>query len=146
MVVRMIIIDASDTILGRLASYVAKKALNSEEEIIIVNCEKTVISGNKENILERYKEKRDRGDRYKGPFYPKYPDRIVRRTIRGMLPYKTKRGKEALKRIKTYIGTPEEFKDKEKVRLEEFSKETLKDMKYIYLEEVSRYLGAKINV
>lgn len=136
-------IDASDTILGRMASYLAKKALEGEE-IIIVNCEKCVISGNRENILERYEAKRERGDRYKGPFYPRYPDRIVRRTIRGMLPYKTKRGREALRRIKTFIGIPKEYKDKEFIRLEMFSKNNLKNMKYVYLEEVSKHLGANI--
>jgi len=142
----VIVIDASDTILGRLASYVAKKALKDKDEIVIVNCEKAVISGNKANVFKEFKEKRDRGDRYKGPFYPRMPDRIVRRVIRGMLPYKKDKGKEALKRIKTFIGVPEEYKDKEKIQLGEFKKENLKDMKYVYLYEVSEYLGAKVKV
>ncbi len=138
----VIYIDASDTVVGRLASYVAKKALEGEE-VVIVNCEKAVISGNKENIFERYKAKRDRGDRYKGPFYPKYPDRIVRRTIRGMLPYKTKRGKEAFRRIKTFIGVPKEYKEKEFMKIDKFSKDNLKHAKYVYLGEVAKFLGAK---
>ncbi len=141
----MQIIDATDTILGRLASYVAKNALKGEE-IVIVNCEKAVISGNKDNILKEFKEKRDRGDRYKGPFYPRMPDRIVRRVIRGMLPYKNEKGKKALARVKTFIGVPDEYKNKEFINLNDIKKESLKDMKYVYLYEVSNYLGANIKV
>ncbi len=141
----MQIIDATDTILGRLASYVAKNALKGEE-IVIVNCEKAVISGNKDNILKEFKEKRDRGDRYKGPFYPRMPDRIVRRVIRGMLPYKSEKGKKALARVKTFIGVPEEYQNKEFINLKDIKKERLKDMKYVYLYEVSNYLGANIKV
>ena len=43
------IIDASNLLLGRLASIIAKRLL-SGEEIIVVNAEKAVISGNRENI------------------------------------------------------------------------------------------------
>jgi len=141
----MQIIDATDTILGRMASYVAKRVLEGEE-IVIVNCEKVIVSGNKENIFKEYKEKRDRGDRYKGPFYPRMPDRIVRRVIRGMLPYKTERGRKALSRVKTFIGVPQEYDGKEFVRLDNIKRENLKDMKYVYLYEISDYLGAKIKV
>lgn len=141
----MQIIDATDTILGRLASYVAKNALKGDE-IVIVNCEKVVVSGNKDNIFREFKEKRNRGDRYKGPFYPRMPDRIVKRVIRGMLPYKTDRGRKALSRVKTFIGIPEEYQGKKCITLDKIKKEKLKDMMYVYLYEISEYLGAKIKV
>ena len=106
----MAVIDATGLILGRMASVVAKRLLLGEE-ITIVNAEKAVIVGNKEEILERYREKRERGHKYKGPFFPKMPHLIVKRTIRGMLPWKTKRGREAFKRLKVHIGVPEDLKE-----------------------------------
>jgi len=138
----MIIIDATDTVLGRMASFAAKKAL-AGEEVVIVNAEKAIITGNKEDIFKRYKTRRDVGDRYHGPFFPRMPDRIVRRAIRGMLPYKSGKGREAYKRIKVFIGVPKEYKDKEMVNLE-WKKDKLRDMKYVYIHELSRHLGAKI--
>jgi len=79
-----IYIDAKDHVLGRLASYTAKLALEGYE-INIVNSEKVVVTGKKEIILEQWKHKiLERGDWYKGPFYPKRPDLILRRVMRGM--------------------------------------------------------------
>ena len=139
----MVIIDAKDTILGRLASYAAKRALEGEE-VKIVNAEYIVISGNKENIISKYRDRVERGDRYKGPFYPRMPDRIVRRAIRGMLPYKKDRGRKAFKRVMVYLGVPDDLKNEEFTKLKGILKEDLKDMKYIYLKDLSKYLGAKI--
>jgi len=99
-----ITIDAENAILGRLASYVVKQALLGKE-IEIINCEKIVISGNKKNIEETYLKRRARrSDKQAGPNYPSSPERALKRTVRGMLPYKKQRGKEALKRIKCYLG------------------------------------------
>jgi len=141
-----VIIDAKDHILGRLASKVAKLALEGNE-VIILNSEKTVISGtNKKRIEEFFKEKRDRGDPYHGPFYPRYPDQIVKRVIRGMLPYKKERGRKALKRIKAYIGVPEELKSEAEkaIRFEDCTLEKLnKRAKFDYLENISKKLGAR---
>src|SRR3989344_765026 len=95
------IINAEDLILGRMATYAAKKALNGEK-IDIVNCEKAIITGKRKDVLEKYKRKANRGGPFHGPFYPKMPDRFVRRVIRGMLNYKQERGKEAsAQRLKT---------------------------------------------
>ncbi len=140
-------IDAKDHVLGRLASKVAKMALNGYE-IEIVNAEKVIITGKKNKVLEEWKHKiLERGDWYKGPFYPKRPDRILRRVIRGMLP-KSWRGRVALKRVKVHIGVPEELKDKDFVRFEDclISKKmesSKRKIWYIYLEEVSRSVGYK---
>lgn len=104
------LIDGRNLILGRLSAFVAKKALLGER-IIIVNSEEVVISGNKKNILDKYKQKVSRGDPYKGPFFPRTADRILRRTIRGMLPFKRARGKEAFKRVMCYKGVPDKYKN-----------------------------------
>ncbi len=137
----MIVIDATDIILGRMASFAAKKALEGET-VVIVNAEKAVISGNKNNIKRKYKTRREVGDRHKGPFFPRMPDRIVRRAIRGMLPHKTRRGREAYRRVKVFIGVPKEFENIEKLRLE-WTADKLKHRKYITVEELTRWLGAR---
>ena len=105
------ILNAENQTLGRLLSYAAKKALNGEE-VIIVNAEKAVIVGNPAVTLKAFKHKRDRGDPYHGPFYPRAPDMVFRRVVRGMLPHKTARGIEAFKRLRVFISIPQEMKDK----------------------------------
>lgn len=105
------VIDATNATLGRLASYVAKQALLGKK-IAIVNCTETVISGKRRKIIEEYREIRSKGSAArKGPFFPKHPDRIVKRTIRGMLSYKKGRGLKAFKSIRCYNDVPAEFAD-----------------------------------
>jgi ribosomal protein uL13 len=112
----MKIIDGKNAILGRLASYVAKQALQGEE-IVILNCEQIIISGRREDIQEKFKARRRRvGSSQKGPKVSKAHYQIVKRAIRGMLPdHRLGRGKQALKRIKCYNGIPKEFEDKKKI-------------------------------
>ena len=104
------IIDGTDLILGRLASFAAKKALLGEE-VIIVNSEKVMITGSKKNVLDNYKRKISMGSVRWGPFFPRTSERILRRTIRCMLPYKKDRGRKAYKKIKCFIGVPEKYKE-----------------------------------
>ncbi len=142
------IINAENKILGRMAGYAAKQALLGER-VIIINCERAVVSGNKRDILEKYKARRQRGIPAKGPFYPKRADRVVKRTIRGMLPYKQEKGKKALKRVRCYVGFPEQIKElidsgKEKIiELKQFDVDKLPNTKYLTLKEITKELGAK---
>ncbi|MEK6907040.1 MAG: 50S ribosomal protein L13 [Nanoarchaeota archaeon] len=133
------IINAEDTILGRLASYAAKQALLGEK-VIVVNCEKAIITGNKKFILEEYKANISRGNPFKGPFYPRRSDMIVRRTIRGMLPRKKSRGMEAYKRVFCYLSVPENLKNEKMINLEA-NVNKLKSLKYLQLKEISRIVG-----
>ena len=113
-----IVVDAEGSILGRLASQVAKRLLEGYE-VSIVNCEKAVISGKKQSILKEYLElhkKHTLSNPRRGPFHQKRPDRLVRRTVRGMLPYKKPRGKAAYHRLRTFIGVPEELKSEQKIK------------------------------
>lgn len=114
----MKIIDGKGAILGRLASYSAKQALKGEE-IIILNCGKIKISGNKRKIKENFEIKRKKGgSSQKGPKFSKLNEKIVKRTIRGMLPdHRKGRGKIAYKKIKCYEGVPKEFENSEKIEL-----------------------------
>jgi len=105
------IINADGLILGRMASVVAKRLLNGEE-IVIVNAEKTVLSGKKKSKVMEAKGFLEVGYPRIGPFHRRRPDRIVGRTVRGMLPYKQPKGKQAYKRLKVFIGIPEELKDR----------------------------------
>ena len=134
------IIDASGAILGRLSTHAAKRLLNGEE-VAVINSEKAIISGKKTAIKNRYKQKREVGTYRKGPFYPRMPDMIVKRTIRGMIPYQTPHGRTAFKRLKCYIGVPKEFEGKKFESIESAEKQPVD---YLTIEELSRSLGAKI--
>jgi large subunit ribosomal protein L13 len=134
------IIDAQGATLGRLCTTVAKSLLNGDE-IAIVNSEKALISGKKQRTKENFKQKREMGTYRKGPFVHRSPERIVRRTVRGMIPYQTPHGRAAYKRLKCYIGIPDEFQGK---KTEVIEHATRQHVDYITIEELSRYLGANI--
>ncbi len=137
----MKIVNAENTVVGRLASMVAKELMNGEE-IVIVNAEKAVITGNGETIIKSYLERRRIGSVRKGPYYPKMPDRILKRAIRGMLPMKKPKGKNAYKRLKVYISVPPEFENKEFMSFENAKNKKLKG--FITLKDLSVQLGAKL--
>ena len=139
----MIIIDASSLIVGRLATYAAKQALLGNQ-VRIINSEKAIISGKKENTFDDYLTRRKMGTHAKGPFIHRMPDRILRRVVRGMLPYKKPRGKEAFGRVLCYVGVPEEFKDKKAITIKDANMSKLPKLKYVDLRSVSKRLGAKI--
>lgn len=102
-------IDATDRILGRLSSDVAKKLLKGYK-ITIINAEKAVVTGEPKMIMKRFRTKIERGDPHHGPYYPKRPAGIIKRSVRGMLPYKKTKGRDALKRLKVYSANPENLK------------------------------------
>lgn len=133
----MEIIDADGGIVGRIATVVAKRLLNGEE-IAIVNSERAIITGKKRRIKEDYRKKREVGSSRKGPFFPRTPDRILKRAIRGMIPYQTPHGRKAYKNLRVFIGVPSQFKEKEFEIVEGAKKEAID---YITLEELSKYLG-----
>ena len=90
--------DADGMVIGRLASKVAKAALLGDR-VVIVNAEKAIITGARRTVIEAYKEKFNIRTSYnprKGPFHHRRPDKLVRRIVRGMLPYPKPRGKAAL--------------------------------------------------
>ncbi|MBL7160845.1 MAG: 50S ribosomal protein L13 [Candidatus Aenigmarchaeota archaeon] len=107
-----IVIDAANVVAGRAASTAAKELLKGKK-VYMVNAEKAMVNGDPKYTIVHYKEKLARGDPYKGPFYPKVPDRILKRMVRGMLPYKKPMGKNAFKRLRVYSAVPEELQGKE---------------------------------
>lgn len=132
-----LIIDAEGIVLGRLASFAAKKALEGHT-VIVVNTDKTIITGNRADIIEGYSQIRNKGRSHslKGPHIETSPFKIVKRCIRGMLPnHRWGIGKEALEKIKCYNNLPEEFKQKPLVKLSQQRK-----TKQISMQELSNQL------
>ncbi|PIN90920.1 50S ribosomal protein L13 [Candidatus Pacearchaeota archaeon CG10_big_fil_rev_8_21_14_0_10_34_76] len=132
---KLIVIDAKDAVLGRLASFAAKQSLLGYN-IVIVNCDDAIITGRPSSVIGEYKFSFTKGGaNLQGPYFPRHPERIVKRTIRGMLAHRQGRGSDALKRIMCYNGTPEEFKESKKILA---GKE--KRSKTIKLRELTREL------
>ena len=109
-----IMLDAKNQILGRLASFAAKRAL-SGEMVMVFNAEKAVISGRRKNIVEEAKrrlETRTLGTQTNAPVHQRRPDLYLRRVVRGMLPWKKAKGRAAFHKVHVFVGVPEEFSGK----------------------------------
>ncbi|MFX0051959.1 MAG: 50S ribosomal protein L13 [Candidatus Hodarchaeota archaeon] len=131
------IISAENSIIGRLASIVAKRLLNGEK-IIIVNADKGLISGKQDFIATKYSHRyriKTKSNPLKGPFYPRKPEQILKRTIRGMLPYRTSRGKEAYHRLIVFKDLPETLREREIEEISEAQKINPKSS-YLFLSEL----------
>ncbi|MFB1062799.1 50S ribosomal protein L13 [Natrinema sp. CBA1119] len=138
-----LVVDAGDCILGRVASEVAQRALDGDR-VAIVNAEDAVITGDKEDIFETYRTRLQLGSD-RGPYYPKRPDTIFKRSVRGMLPYKKTRGREALDSVRVYVGNPYENDDDHELEvLEGTSLDRLSNIRFVHLHEVSEQLGANV--
>lgn len=115
-----IVVDATDHIAGRLSSNVAKLLLKGNR-VAVVNCDKIMISGTRSNIIKEYREFLEINsiNHWKhGPKHPRRPDTIMKKMIRGMLPNEKPSGREAHKRLRTYIGSPKEVKSLKKIKFE----------------------------
>ena len=134
-----VVIDARDCILGRVASEVAQQALDGQR-VAVVNAENTVITGNPESTMETYRKRANIGSD-SGPYYPKRPDKIFKRAIRGMLPYKEDHGREAFENVRVYLGNPY---DEDGEVLDGTSLDRLSNIKFISLGEISEKLGANV--
>jgi large subunit ribosomal protein L13 len=136
------VINGEGMLLGRLSSVVAQRAL-AGEEIAIVNAEKAIISGSRARVLSTYQHKHSRGSTGWGPFLPRRPDRLMKRTIRGMLPYKRPRGVDAMRRVRCYVGVPAEFAGTDMELLDEAHMDRLNNVQFVTLGAVCTFLGAK---
>ncbi|MHA2090056.1 MAG: 50S ribosomal protein L13 [Candidatus Kariarchaeaceae archaeon] len=136
-----IFIDGTDLVLGRLSSWLAKRLL-SGEKVTVVNAQDMIVSGKKRFLVESHLQKRERATHTnpnRGPFYPRYPDRILRRTVRGMLPWKTSAGKQAFRRLSAYIDIPEKLQDKAFISISE-AKRTINNS-YMTVGDLSKAIG-----
>jgi large subunit ribosomal protein L13 len=118
---RPIVVDTTNHIAGRLASHVAKLLIQGNR-VTLVNCEKIMYSGTRDNLIAEYRAFLEINSiiNYKhGPVHYRRPDTIISKMIRGMLPYEGKpSGVAAFKRLRAYVGSPKELKSLEKIQFE----------------------------
>ena len=143
--------DASGKILGRLASQVAKEMISarksgSQQRVIIINAEGAIVSGPKAKVFKDYRAKYNLNHARKGPFFPRMPDKIIKRTVRGMLPYqKNSSGRAALKDLRVMIGTPANLSGEELPEDHQWGDTGNIDRsppnKYVRLGDISSHLG-----
>ena len=134
-----VVIDAKGLILGRMASMTAKRLLQGEN-IIIVNAEKAVISGKRLSRIKEAKKKLEIGHPKKGPFHPRRPEEIVRRTIKGMLPRRKPKGQQAYRRLRVFLDVPQELKERETQTIPDAESEKLK-CPYITVGKLAKEIG-----
>lgn len=136
------ILDAADLVLGRMASQIAKKLLDGKE-VVVVNADKAVISGSKKSTLSEYDawtEVRSLVDPTQGPFHPKNPGDLLRRTVRGMLPIRKSKGREAFDRLSAYSGIPSQFEGEDMETFPKSNVNQLSTRRFIRLGELSKHL------
>lgn len=140
---KYVVYDAKDKVLGRLASTVAKELLNGKN-VAIINAEKAFISGNKLKIAKRYRTRlnlQEKENPEHSPYWPRRPDMLVRRIVRGMLPYHKKpSGRAAYKRLMVFSGVPKELNGFKAIEIETKKPKSVY-AGYVYIDELSRLLG-----
>ncbi|WP_055482803.1 50S ribosomal protein L13 [Sphaerimonospora mesophila] len=111
------VIDATDVVLGRLASQVATLLrgkhkpifaphVDTGDFVIVVNADKIALSGNKLQQKKAYRHSGYPGGLRSvtyGELMEKRPDRAVEKAVRGMLP-KNSLGRKMAKKLKVYAG------------------------------------------
>jgi len=133
-----IVVDAKGSIVGRLSTFIAKKALQGNY-IIVVNSEEALITGNPQKILEKYLKKFRLGHGVqKGPLMSRKPEAMLRRAVRGMIERKKAKGREAFKRVKCYYGIPEKYTNTKKISV--YKKQPLN---FITLGNLSKLIRQK---
>lgn len=135
--------DAKDKILGRLASAVAKDLMKGKS-VAVINAEKAFISGKRQMVAKRYRVRlrlQEKENPEHSPYWPRRPDMLVRRIIRGMLPYHKKpSGKSAYKRLRVFIGVPKELNGLKPIEIRTKSPKSMY-VGYVYVKDLSRMLG-----
>lgn len=111
------VIDATDVVLGRLATQVATllrgkhKAtfaphVDTGDFVIVVNADKVALTGNKRDGKLAYRHSGYPGGLRAVPYgelLAKKPERVIEKAVRGMLP-KTSLGRAQLRKLKVYAG------------------------------------------
>ncbi len=137
-----LVLDARDQVLGRLASFAAKRAL-SGDTVIVLNAERAVISGKRKSTIREAKhrlETRTLGTQSHAPVHARRPDQYVRRVVRGMLPWKKAKGKDALHRVQVYVGVPEQFSEKKVLKVPGADASKLRSP-YITVQDLAGEIG-----
>jgi large subunit ribosomal protein L13 len=137
-----VIVDATGCIAGRFCSRVSKLLLKGNR-VSVVNSENAMLSGDRYMTINLYKEYLEISsvtNPIHGPFHPRRPDTILTRMVRGMIPKTKASGIEAFRRLRVYIGVPEELKNK-KTEVIHDAKITRAPSKYTSIGEVAKEIG-----
>ena len=141
---QQIVVDATNCIAGRMCSHVSKLLLQGNR-VAIVNAEKAMLSGNRYKTIELYKEHLEINsvtNPIHGPVHPRRPDTILTTRVRGMVPKRKTTGIEAHKRLRVYIGVPEEMKS---AKMESFADSKIRkpEAYYITVGDIAKQIGWK---
>lgn len=139
-----VVIDATDCIAGRMCSHVSKLLLKGNR-VLVVNSERAMLSGDRYKTIDLYKEYLEINsvtNPIHGPFHPRRPDTILTKMVRGMIPKTKTSGIEAFKRLRVYIGTPDQLRNMKTESFED-AKITRSPSRYISVGEVARQIGWK---
>jgi large subunit ribosomal protein L13 len=136
------IIDAKDAILGRLSSFAAKQLLLGNK-VDIINCEECIVSGKKQSIMGIYIRKLHRKAPTKAPFFYRRPDMLVKRTVRGMLPFKRARGRDTFKNIRCHIGIPENLASQKALKVEGTEMAKIQSTDCMRVKDICKAVGWK---
>ncbi|OVA00097.1 Ribosomal protein L13 [Macleaya cordata] len=141
----VVVVDGSVHMGGRLASKVAKEAMNGQK-VVVVRCEEICLSGGlvrQKMKYHRFLRKRMNTKPSHGPIHFCSPSKIFWRTVRGMIPHKTMRGAEALARLKVYEGVPPPYNKMKKMVIPDALKVTRLQPghKYCTLGQLSSEVG-----
>lgn len=137
-----VIVDATDCIAGRMCSRVSKLLLKGNR-VSVVNSENAMLSGDRYMTINLYKEYLEISsvtNPIHGPFHPRRPDTILTRMVRGMIPKTKTSGIEAFKRLRVYIGVPDELRNKKAESIQD-AKITRALSKYISVGDVAKEIG-----
>jgi large subunit ribosomal protein L13 len=133
------VVNAEGQIVGRMGSKIAKLLLKGEE-VVILNAEKSVVSGKRKSKIAEAKEFLEVGAPERGPFHYRRPDRYLRKTVRGMLPFKQPKGKNAYKRLKVFMGIPSDYKNQTMISFDDAISTDLKGPHFT-LAEMAKEIG-----
>lgn len=116
-----VVYDAKDAVVGRMGTVVAKQLLKGKE-VYVINVEDALVSGNEDNFVNKFKRltKMGHGGSMKGPKVHRVPHKMVKRIIRGMLPWDKPRGREVYRRLKCFNKT-EGLKEEEYSNAKKFN-------------------------
>jgi len=136
-----IIVDGTNLVAGRLCSHVAKLLIKGNR-VSIVNTENIMLTGDRDAIIKSYRkflEIASINNPKFGPFHPRRPDTMITKMVRGMLPKKPS-GKTAFKRLRVYLGIPDELRSKTKTQFED-AKIRRPSPYYTSMGELGRMVG-----
>ena len=105
------LIDANGAVLGRMATTIVAHLLKGGR-VNVINAELAVISGEPRATIHKYTARRavvKKSNPAHSPHWPRRPDMLVKRIIRGMLPWYKQTGRDAFHNLRVHMGVPDNF-------------------------------------